>query len=177
MTPIPIGDPDTALALALRYNLKGKIGLQHDEIVVPVSLMADLVPAPPEMVVELVEASAVAGAVAEGVGSAPNPGFRRQLRHVCLSTRFTADAAPGDMASASAILVAPFTNAIIHGALLEAGTAPFTNANMEKASGLDVNISFVHDATVNLLRVRSDARGSSVGTGARLWYYFFDEPL
>ncbi len=43
MSPIPIGNPKTALALANFFDLKGKVGLVHDEVVVPVSLVGSLV--------------------------------------------------------------------------------------------------------------------------------------
>lgn len=44
MSPIPIGSPETALALAQEYDLKGKVGLSHDEVIVPVTIARSLIP-------------------------------------------------------------------------------------------------------------------------------------
>lgn len=44
MSPIPIGNPETALALAEEYDLKGKVGLSHDEVIVPVTIARSLIP-------------------------------------------------------------------------------------------------------------------------------------
>lgn len=41
--PIPIGNPEAALALAQFYDLKGKVGLSHDEILVGVTIVGSLV--------------------------------------------------------------------------------------------------------------------------------------
>ncbi len=120
MSPIPIGNPRTALRLSTRYDLKGKVGLQHDEILVGVSLMEDLTPAPPAMEFERVDATAATGVEVEANGTGPALGFRRHLRHLSIAVRFTADAAIGDVAVALISLVNPVANLSLHGVILEA---------------------------------------------------------
>lgn len=103
MTPIPIGNPETARRLTNRYDLKGKVGLNHDEVVVPVSLLEDVRPAP-QPIRARISGSATAGTIGTVSGAAPVAGRRWILRSFAVTCALASAPSATSIAAANLFL-------------------------------------------------------------------------